>query len=401
MGLFKNLFGEKKQDNKGYSMKLITETGNGFYSFNGKLYSSDVIRACIRPKVKAIGKLTAKHIRSFGDDFKVNPDVYMRFLLEEPNPYMTGQVFQEKMATQLQLNNNAFALIVRDNNGLPYQMYPIVSYGVEAKYKETGELYLKFNLKNGETLEYDYVDIIHLRQDFNENDLFGESPVQALIPLMTSICTMDQGLVKAIKNSNIIRWLMKFKSTLRPDDIKLNIKEFAANYLDVNADTGGVVANDPKYDLEQVKTDSGFVANAQQMKETMTRIYNFFNTNQDIVQSSWSEDDWNSYYEAEIEPIAKQMYGEYTRKLFTRKERGFGNKIVFDSASLAYASMSTKLNLVQLVDRGAMTPNEWRKVLNLSPIEGGNKPIRRLDTALVEGGGENDEDDKNTGNNNQ
>ena len=137
------------------------------------------------------------------------------------------------------------------------------------------------------------------------------------------------------------------------------------------------------------------------MKETMTRIYNFFNTNQDIVQSSWSEDDWNSYYEAEIEPIAKQMYGEYTRKLFTRKERGFGNKIVFDSASLAYASMSTKLNLVQLVDRGAMTPNEWRKVLNLSPIEGGNKPIRRLDTALVEGGGENDEDDKNTGNNNQ
>lgn len=36
----------------------------------------------------------------------------------------------------------------------------------------------------------------------------------------------------------------------------------------------------------------------------------------------------------------------------------------------------TKLELVQMVDRGAMTPNEWRAVLNLGPVEGGDKPIR-------------------------
>jgi hypothetical protein len=31
-----------------------------------------------------------------------------------------------------------------------------------------------------------------------------------------------------------------------------------------------------------------------------------------------------------------------------------------------------------------MTPDEWRAVLNLGPIEGGSKPIRRLDTAPVD-----------------
>jgi len=36
-----------------------------------------------------------------------------------------------------------------------------------------------------------------------------------------------------------------------------------------------------------------------------------------------------------------------------------------------------------MVDRGALTPNEWRSTLNLSPIDGGNEPIRRLDTAVV------------------
>ena len=46
-----------------------------------------------------------------------------------------------------------------------------------------------------------------------------------------------------------------------------------------------------------------------------------------------------------------------------------------------------------MVDRGAMTPNEWRSVMNLGPIEGGDKPIRRLDTAPV--GGDNSGEGEN------
>ena len=59
------------------------------------------------------------------------------------------------------------------------------------------------------------------------------------------------------------------------------------------------------------------------------------------------------------------------------------------------------MNLVQMVDRGSLTPNEWRAILSLGPIEGGDKPIRRLDTALVkegnvadEGGDDNEQDGK-------
>ena len=37
-----------------------------------------------------------------------------------------------------------------------------------------------------------------------------------------------------------------------------------------------------------------------------------------------------------------------------------------------------------MVDRGAMTPNEWRATLNLAPLQGGDEPIRRLDTQVVD-----------------
>ncbi|WP_232867386.1 phage portal protein [Clostridioides difficile] len=365
-------------------MELISDSGNGFYSWHGNLYRSDIIRSIIRPKAKAVGKMTAKHIRSNETEFKTNPEPYIKFLLENPNPFMSGQILQEKMVTQLELNSNAFAVIIKDDDNIPTQIYPLNALNFEAIYEDR-VLFLKFLLRNGKVVTYPYSNIIHLRKDFNENDLFGTPPTKVLKALMEVVNTTDQGVVKAIKNSNTIKWLLKFKTSLRPDDIKREVKEFEKNYLQIDSEAGGAAATDSKYDAEQVKAES-YVPNAAQMEKTTQRLYSFFNTNEKIIQSKYTEDEWNAYYESEIEAVGLQLSKEYTQKLFTRKERSFGNEIIFEASNLQYASMSTKLNLVQMVDRGSLAPNEWRKIMNLSPIEGGDKPVRRLDTAIVEGG---------------
>ncbi|PEI73436.1 phage portal protein [Bacillus wiedmannii] len=383
MGLFDKIFG-KKQAPTTTRFEMINDNGGGFFSWTGDIYQSDIIRACIRPKAKAVGKLIAKHIRDNGNEFKINPEPYMRFLLEEPNPLMTGQMFQEKMAIQLELNHNAFAYIKRDDFGYATEIYPIPCTTVEVVEGTYGDIFLKFYFKNGKQMTIPYADVIHLRKDFNDNDFFGEHPGNALSQLMEIVTTTDQGIVKAIKNSAVVKWILKFKSVLKQEDIDNQVKNFVNNYLNI-ANDGGAASSDPRYDLEQVKPEA-FVPDSKQMQETVQRIYNFFNTNDKIIQSKYNEDEWNAYYESEIEPFAMQLAGEYTRKLFSRKERGFGNKIIFESSSLQYASMNTKMNLVQMVDRGSLTPNEWRSILSLGPIEGGDKPIRRLDTALVKEG---------------
>lgn len=373
--------------------EMVTENGNGFFMWNGKLFQSDIIRACIRPKVKAIGKLVGKHIRTDNTGIKVNPEPYLRFLLEEPNPYMTGQMLQEKLATQLALNNNAFALILRDDFGYPTEIYPLPATTIEAIYDKQGNLYLKFYFKNGKQSTFPYSDIIHLRRDFNDNDIFGESPAPALTSLMEIINTTDQAIVKAVKNSNVVRWLLKYATAMRPEDLQNEAKKFAETYLSLESDTMGAAAVDSKADIQRIEPKD-YVPNALLIDRFTSRIYSFFNTNESIVQSKYSEDEWNSYYEAEIEPEAVQMAGEFTRKIFSRRERGFGNRIYFEASNLQWASLSTKLSLMQMVDRGAMTPNEWRETMSLAPIEGGDKPIRRLDTAPVNAveGGENNED---------
>ena len=371
--------------------ELITERGNGFYSWGGNIYQSDIVRSCIGPFVRAAGKLKLKQVRDTKDGIIVSPDLYLKILLAEPNPFMTGQTLQEKLATQYELNNNAFAYINRDDNGYATEIYPLAPVAAQAIYDKNFNLYIKFTLRNGKTVTYPYEDIIHLRQHFNEDDIFGTANTEALTANMEVMTMIDQGIVKAITNGSVIKWLMKFKTSMRPEDIKSNVTKFIDAFMKLDTDDDtlpvGVAGVDAtKADMEQV-TPTDYVPNASQMDKTKQRIYDYFGTNDDIVQSKFNEDKWNAYFEAKIEPFARKLSEEMSRKIFSRRERGFGNRIVAEANSLQYASMSTKLNLLQMVDRGALTPNEWREVLNLGAIEGGDKAVRRLDTALV--GGDN------------
>lgn len=370
---------------------MVTEKGNGFYSWNGKLFESDMVRSCIRPLSTAIGKLQATHIRKNPNGIiQKNPEAYMRVLLEEPNPFMSGQVMQEKVSNQLELNRNAFILIVRDSFGIPVELYPIPAVGADAIFKNS-ELFLKFYYQNGKSSVFPYTEIIHLRLDVFGNDIFGEGSGKALTSLMNIVTTTDQGVIKAIKNSGIIRWLLKYTTPLRPEDLKANVKEFVDNYMNIESDTFGAAGVDAKADAIRIEPKD-YVPNASQTDRTKERIYAFFNTNEKIVKSTATEEEWNTYFEMVVEPRALQWSNEFTRKLFTRRERGCGNRIFFDANNLHAATLQTKLQLREMVDRGAMTPNEWRETMNLSPVDGGDVPIRRLDTRPTTEGGETNED---------
>ena len=362
-------------------LALVNSTSNGFFSWNGKLYESDIIRSCVRPFAKAVGKLEPKQVRETKNGLRINADPYIRVLLAEPNPYMTGQLLREKLATQYMLNGNSFAYIQRDEFGLAREIYPISATNVMAKYDHDGRLYLEFATTSGTLMDVAYSDVIHLRNDYCENDVFGDSPVEMLRPLMKIITTMDQGTVAAIKNSAMIRWLLKFTTVTAPKDRQRRVNEFAQAFLNAENNTG-VAAVDTTADAVQIHPDDK-IPNAMQTDRAVARVYSIFGTNEKIVQAKYSEDEWAAYYESQIEPFAMQMAGEMTRKIFTPRERAVGNTIRFESSSLQYASMQTKLGLQAMVDRGAMTPNEWREVLNLGPIEGGDKALRRLDTDTV------------------
>lgn len=64
---------------------------------------------------------------------------------------------------------------------------------------------------------------------------FGEPPGKALVELMNVVTTSDQGIIKAIKNGAVIRWLLKFTQSMRPEDLESNARQFAENYMNMSS----------------------------------------------------------------------------------------------------------------------------------------------------------------------
>lgn len=372
-------------------VELMTSDTRGIYTWHGSVYRSDIVRACMHPKVHAIGKLAPVHIvETVRDDgtreIKRNPSNAIRFLLEEPNPYMTMQQLLEKMSAQLILGGNSFAAIQRDDYGNAIAIYPIDAMSVDAVYGEGGQLFLRFTLRNGRVFTFSYDDVIHLRSDYNENELFGTPIAPTLAPLLDVVTTTDQGIISAIKNGGAIRWLLKFKSVLPPSDMKRQTDAFAETWLSTS-NSSGVAAVNSSADAQQVTTHD-YVPQADVIDRTTARIYSLLGVSQAIVSNTASESEQQAFFDAEIEPVERQLSAEFTRKIFSRRERAFGNKVTFEASAWDSASLSTKLALSAMVDRGALTPNEWRGAFNLAPVAGGDEPIRRLDTAAVDSGEE-------------
>lgn len=361
-----------------------------------------MVRAAVDAIARNAAKLKAKHIRMSEDGIQETHSYIERMLSIRPNPYMSAYDFLYKVVTLLYLQNNAFIFIDWDETGEMIRgFYPIPASVVEFLEPPAGQSIpnVRFRFLGGQSVVLPYDQLAHLRRFFYRNDLFGETSDKALTPTLELIATTDQGIANAVKSSAFLRGILKFTAMLKREDMKKQRDEFVKEYMDIS-NNGGVAATDAKMDYIPLNSDPKMIDD-KQMAQIKDKVYSYFGVNESIVKSQYTEDQWNAFYESVIEPIALQLSMELTAKVFTDRERGFGNMIIFESNRLQYASMTTKLNLREMVDRGAMTPNEWRAAMNMAPIEGGDVPIRRLDTAEVQteqvkSEGEDDADSETT-----
>ena len=86
-----------------------------------------------------------------------------------------------------------------------------------------------------------------------------------------------------------------------------------------------------------------------------------------------------------IEPIAIQLSYEFTFKLLTPREIGYGNKIEFTANLLQYATLQTRDTIGgNMFDRGAMTINEYRALMYYGPVDDGD--VRMVSLNYVKAG---------------
>ena len=103
-------------------------------------------------------------------------------------------------------------------------------------------------------------------------------------------------------------------------------------------------------------------------------IFNYFGTNQRILQNDFDENVFNSWYEGKIEPFAVSLGLALTNMTYSDRELAYGNEIMFSANRLQYASVQSKLQVSQqLFDRGILSQNDVCDIWQLPHIEGGDK----------------------------
>lgn len=376
MSFFTKLFSNKPQRQLTRA-EVVTGNTAIFTSWSGNAYANDIYRGAVDAICRNCGKLHGAHFVKYNGTKKDTTDQKLNRLLQvAPNEYMNSYDFLYKLCTHYFLFNNAFAYLNRDSNGNLLSIYPITCTQAEFMTDNTGALYVQFRFKNGNTVILPYRDLIHLRRDFNSDELLGDTN-EALQPALELAHTQNEGIINGIKSSANIRGILKYTQILAPEKLEAEKEKFVNDYLSMN-NSGGVVVTDPKTEYTPI-TNSPASIDAEQLKTVQTKIYNYLGVTEAIVNSSYDENEYNSFYESVLEPICLQLSLEFTRKIFTERELAFGNVITFDSGRMIYSNNSTKVNLIkELLPYGVLTINQALEILNLPPVEDGDKRLQTL-----------------------
>lgn len=352
-----------------------------FFSFGTDIYANDVVRACIRTLSEHSSKANVKVIRRTEDGITTGDKRLQQMIQYRPNLYMNGKDFLSKVRILLEINNTVFIYIRRDEFGRCIGLYPMPSAQYDAL-DVAGRLYIKFNFPNGTNMAHSWEDLAVLRKDYNKSDIWGDSN-NAILTSLDLLTTAKQGMANAIQSTANLRGTLKStKNMLSKEDAKEQKDRFVKDYMTM-ANESGIAMFDATQDFKAIAIQPQ-IANYKHVEELRMNIYRYFGTSDNIILSKAKADEREAFYESKIETFLLALSLELTNKVYTERERGFGNEILFESNRMSYMSMKEKLALVVMVDRGAMTPNEWRQALNLAPLDGGDTRVIRKEYAEAE-----------------
>lgn len=380
--LFNFIFGQKgdKQQNENVTQtqfQLLSGWNTQFSTLPEGTYNSKVARQVIDRIATHCAKLVPKHIQSSITN-NIKGDI--NFLLSnQPNPLMNTFDFIYRIISLLYTDCNAFVYIAKDNTGFITGFYPVLATTYELLQGTDGTVYLQFDFVNGKTYTIPYLELIHLRLFYNRNDVFGMSN-RVLQTDLNTADTVSQGIDKAIKTTSNLKGILQYEnSMLKNKDLVKTKDDFVKDFLNMDNE-GGIAALDAKAKFQEVNLKPITLDN-EQLKQVNYNIFDYFGVSEKIVNNSFTEEEWNAFYEGIIEARAIQMSYAFTNKIFKRQSIKEGHKIVFTANRLQYASLNTKTNLLKVVAPWSMVKvDEGREILDLPPLGGeeGNRILQSL-----------------------
>lgn len=348
-----------------------------FSQFGNNIYASDVVQQAISCIVTEMKKLNPQHVREYGSDSEPVSSDRQR-ILTNPNPLMTKSDFLEKIIWMLMLHYNAFVIPVyevwRDDQGHERRnykaLYPVQPATVEFIEDASGQLFIKMRFANTYETTLPYDDVIHLKYRFSVNEFMGgnengEPDYSALLKTLQINEDLISGVSAAVKSSFSINGIIKFNTMVKPPDAQAALKELENQLLQSKI---GFLPTDIKADFVPITRDVKLV-DADTLKFLDEKILRHFGVPLCILTGDYTPAQYEAFYQKTLEPIIISLSDEFSRVLFSDRERSFGNRVRFYPKDLIFMSIDQTLEMVRLLgDSGSLYENEKRIAFGLRPL---------------------------------
>lgn len=362
MGFFDRIFGRKETARQDGAQVFTFLRGYTpmFTDFAGSVFESDLIRSALDAHGRHAAKLSPVLTGS------ARPNLQKRLSIQ-PNAWQTWPAFLYRHAVILYARNTVFTVPVRGEydeiNGIidiiP-ERWELVEY--------QGEPYIRFYFEKGRRGAVSLWECgIQTRFQY-KNELFGEDQ-EAIRSTLDLIEMQRQGTEEAIKMGASYRFYATHNNLVQDKDLEKERKRFDELNFRADKGGGGILLFPMQYkDIHQAEPKS-YSIHADEQALIKNNVFDYFAINEDVIQNKAFGDSYLAFYEGSTEWFAIQTSEAVTRMLYSERERQYGNRFYLTSNRLQYMSNADKLSAIaSFADRGLMTRNELREILNLAPL---------------------------------
>ena len=376
MSIFDKLFQRKPKNT------TLAPTLSGWLpvypQFGTSIYASDTVQQALKCIVDEVKKLNPTHVRKVDTD-AVPVTSTVQDVLREPNEIMTTSEFLEKVTWLLLLNYNAFVVPI-------YRTWIDKKTGQERRYYEkllpvnptqvniiqdaSGELFVQFWFMDGKTTTLRYRDVIHIKYNYSVNEYMGGNEVgqpdnTAILKTLQMNDDLLKGIAKAMKASYAVNGILKYNTLL--DDGSMDQKILELEKKLENSDSG-ILGMDLKGDFTPFEKKAEVISE-DTLRFIDEKILRNWGVPLAILMGDFSKEQYEAFYQKTLEPLVISIGQAFTKRMFTDREKAFGNRIELYPKELVFMTVSQTIEMIkELSPTGALFENEKRTALGLQPL---------------------------------
>lgn len=350
-----------------------------YTQFGTNIYASDVVQQALKCIVDELKKLKPKHVRYKGEDPAPVKGSTIQDVLDNPNDLMTTSEFLEKISWLLLMNYNVFIIPtyytwIDDKTGAERRyyesLYPIKPIEVDFIEDAGGRLFVTFRFENGYTTTINYNDVIHIKYNYSVNqymggNMLGQPDHQALLETLEQNNALLKGIAKSMQASYAVNGVVKYNSLMDDGKTEKALQELEQKLA---SNASGFLPLDLKAEFIPIQRNASLVD-----KDTLAfideKILRNFGVPLAILTGDYNKEQYEAFYQKTLEPLIVSISQAFTKKVFTKREKAFGNRIELYPKELIFMTMSQTLEMINILSpTGALFENEKRVALGLSPL---------------------------------